>query len=86
MLKKRDAQQLSTTVIILIVLGLIVLVVLIAIFGKESGKTVKILGSCPIRGGSCVSASECTDGKGLPELCSPDEDNNPRVCCVKLKS
>lgn len=85
MLKKRDAQQLSITVIILVVLGLIVLVVLLVIFGKETGKTVKILESCPARGGTCMPSSECTDGRGLPEIC-PEKDNKPQVCCVKLNS
>lgn len=84
MLKKRDAQQLSTTIIILMVLGLVALFVLLAIFGKETGRTVKILESCPARGGDCMSQSKCSEdgGRGIPEIC-PKEKNE--VCCIKLK-
>lgn len=79
MIKKRDAQGLSIQVIILIAIGLIVLVILIAIFSNETGKTVGTLGSCLSRGGTCQS--ECGDGREVPEI----ECKEPlEVCCITI--
>jgi len=80
MLKKRKAQQLSITVMILLVLGIIVLVVVLAIFGKESGRTVSTLESCGARGGNCVDPSECTGGTRIPEICTGED----KICCVNI--
>ena len=73
MLEKRDAQGLSITMIIVAVLGLIVLVVMIVIFTKESGKNVDILESCGARGGECKGLNSCIGGTKIPNICS-DED------------
>jgi|ETNmetMinimDraft_11_1059920.scaffolds.fasta_scaffold389790_1 hypothetical protein len=68
MLKKRDAQGLSTSVIILAVLGLIILFALLYMFLTEQGKTSKTLVSCIAKGGKCVLEGECEDGKVLPDV------------------
>ena len=80
MFKKR-AQGLSINVIILVVIGLIVLVVLLSIFNKQSGNTVKFLESCGARGGTCESSGVCSDNNGrvLPEINCPESNE---VCCV----
>ena len=80
MLKKRDAQGLSMTMIIVSVLGLIVLVVMIVIFTKESSKNVDILESCGARGGECKVPNSCIGGTKIPNICS-DED---KICCVTI--
>lgn len=82
MLRKRDAQQLSTTVIIVVVLGLVVLVVLLFIFGRETGKTANILENCNARGGECEAPGDC-EGTRIPDIC-PDKSGNSQVCCVTL--
>ena len=89
MLKKRDAQHLSTSVIILAVLGLLVLLALVYIFTQESGKTSDTLGSCFVRGGECKS--KCVDGETpVPEFeCKYEDDSNPPKkldgdCCVTV--
>jgi len=79
MLKKRDAQGLSITFIIVAVLGLIVLVILLVIFTKESGKSVSALESCGARGGDCVSEQEC-EGTKIPNVCK----DRTEICCVNI--
>ena len=87
MLKKRDAQQLSTSVIILAVLGLIVLVVMIFIFSTESGDAVKTLKTCAAKGGVCKALDETADppircdGRTIGDVegCTTAE-----VCCLEI--
>ena len=76
MLRKIKAQGLAIRVIILAVIGLIVLVVVIAIFTKESSKTVETLGSCALRGGGCKD--DCSPGKIMPGIECEEEDD---ICC-----
>ena len=77
MLKKRDASELSVNIIIVAVIGLLVLVVVIAIFIKESGKNTELIGDCETRGGECVISC---DGPKIRNIC-PNEDE---VCCIKI--
>ena len=85
MLKKKNAMELSINMIILVIIGLIVLVVIMAIFGKQSGNTVKTLESCPSRGGSCVSESLCSDGAKIPNICPQGTVGTTNIiCCVKV--
>ncbi len=80
MLKKRDAQGLSTSVIILAVLGLIVLVVMILIFGTESRDAVKTLKTCAAKGGVCKPPSDCGGRTiGGVEGCTDSE-----ICCLEI--
>ena len=87
MLKKRDAQGLSTSVIILAVLGLIVLVVMILIFGTESRDAVKTLKTCAAKGGVCKTLDETADSPvrcdgrtiGGVEGCTGSE-----ICCLEI--
>ena len=46
MIWNKKGQGLSFNVIILAILGLIVLVVLVSIFAKQSGKSINALESC----------------------------------------
>jgi len=88
MFKKRDAQQLSMTVIILAVLGLIVLVVLLFIFGRESSKTVEFLENCEVKGGKCkfdVAGGGCDSTEVLmSNAVCPDKLLKKRVCCGSI--
>lgn len=78
--KKRKSQQLSITFIILAVIGLIVLVIMIAIFTRESGRTVTTLGDCAVRGGERTSGA-CEGGKIMPEI---ECKGKGYVCCYTL--
>lgn len=79
MLKKRNASGLAMNIIIVAVLGLIVLVVLMVIFGEKSGETVETFGSCMAKGGSCKPLADCSDGTIVSEgKCEAG------VCCVKI--
>ena len=85
MLKKKDAQGLSTSMIILAVLGLIILFALLYMFMTEQGKTSSTLGSCLAKGGSCVVSSDCTDGTEVPEVECPVEPGDPaEICCITI--
>ena len=85
MLKKRDAQGLSITMIIVAVLGLIVLVVMIVIFTKESGKNIDILESCGARGGICENPGSCIGGTQIPEICQKNTGPGvQKICCVRI--
>ncbi len=69
--KKAD---MSIALIISAVIGLIILVVALAIFGKGTGQSVDILESCTARGGDCIPKkdpcanempfAECQDSTG----------------------
>ncbi len=81
MLKKKNAMELSINMIILVIIGLIVLVVIMALFSRESGKTVNTLEGCPSRGGECKAPSGCTGVK----IYTIDECNkNSKICCVNV--
>ena len=86
MLKKRKAQGLSITTIILAVLGLLVLLALVYMFTQESGKTSKTLANCFVRGGECKSG--CVDDETeVPEFeCKYDDGGTSKdgVCCVEV--
>jgi hypothetical protein len=79
MLKKRDAQGLSTSVIILAVLGLIILFALLYMFMNESGKTAGVLKNCGAKGGKCDSS--CDDGHEIPDT---DCKTPSTICCVRI--
>ena len=83
MLKKRKAMELSINTIILAVIGLIILVVIIAIFVKKSGDAAKVFGECATQGGKCQNPDllKC-NGPEIPNLC-PNEDD---VCCVPVET
>ena len=88
MLKKKDAQGLSTSMIILAVLGLIILFALLYMFMTEQGKTSSTLGSCLAKGGRCMGSSDCANGTIVPELtCQYDgRGTTPTdgICCIKI--
>ena len=94
MLKKKDAQGLSTSMIILAVLGLIILFALLYMFMTEQGKTSSTLGSCLAKGGKCVYSGTCKDGTEIPEIeCKSDffsgaapgsTTEQTKVCCIKI--
>ena len=81
MLKKRNAMELSINTIILAVIGLIILVVIIAIITKESGRAANVFGKCEGRAGKCVDAASCIDGVNIPDICQDENE----VCCVKIE-
>ena len=65
MVLRNKAQGLSINFIIIAALGLIVLIVLVAIFRGESGKFVKSM-NCPARDGVCLEGEEsCPEGKSV---------------------
>ena len=82
MLKNRKNSISCIVLIIAAVIGLIILVVMMAIFGKETGKTAKILEKCESRGGECVDPenkeNQCK-GIVMPLIeCIGDQ-----VCCMQ---
>jgi len=83
--KKKKAQGLSLTVIIIAVLAIIVLVVVIAIFTGKISIFGKELASCTGKGGTCY-AEECS-AKGLLELkhtdCEKLDASKPH-CCLTI--
>ncbi|MFC2016638.1 hypothetical protein ACFLUF_02870 [Chloroflexota bacterium] len=80
---KKRAQGLSIRTIILAVIGLIVLVVLIAIFTRETGENINVLKSCEARGGICIPKDgPCGSGKIIPGLTCPTKDE---ICCYKIE-
>ena len=82
MLKRRNAQNMSIALIIAAVIGLIVLVVVLAIFGNEAGSTVKTLDKCETRGGECEPNGCASTQK---ELFSANCDGGAK-CCIKISS
>lgn len=81
MLKNRNAQGLSIRVIVLAIMGLIVLVVLMVMFSKESGKSIAVLGSCETRGGNCGNP---TCGDNEREVIGAKCEGSPYPCCVGI--
>ena len=83
MLKKRDAAELSINVIILAVIGLMVLVVIIAIFTKQSGRASSVFGECATQGGECQSENDDCNGPEIPDICPTNEKP---VCCIPVET
>lgn len=86
MLKKKKAIELSINMVILAVVGLIVLVVIIAIFTNVSSNAQNTFGSgseesCRTRGGECKEDKFCDDVP-MPNIC-PDES---KVCCIPIET
>lgn len=79
MIKKRDAQGLSINIMILAVIGLVVLVVVLFIFTKESNRTVNTLESCEGRGGTCRDAPCPTGHKKIPFI---ECEDGLKICCI----
>ncbi|MBS3176893.1 hypothetical protein J4457_06685 [Candidatus Woesearchaeota archaeon] len=95
MISSQKAQGLPLNVIILAAIGLIVMVVIIMIFYRESGETSATLKSCFTQGGKCVPAS---GDKSAEDVCVDDVNNPGRVlvgatggcnsgdvCCLRLE-
>ena len=83
MLKKRDAAELSINVIILVVIGLIILVVIIAIFTKQSSNASRAFGECTTQGGECQSEDGNCNGPKIPDICPTKEKP---VCCIPVET
>ncbi len=87
MLKKKKDAELSITVIIVAILGLIVLVVMILIFGEGTSDAVTTIKTCAAKGGVCKTLDETADppvrcdGRTIVgvELCT-----TPAVCCLEI--
>jgi len=79
MLKKRRAQGLPVTVIIVAVLALIALVVVMAIFTGNYGKFSKDIQSCALKSGTCRAACE----SGESQIDAECQKEKPK-CCIKL--
>jgi len=86
--KKAD---LSITIIIAAVIGLIALVVIIMIFTNTTQKTAENIGSCTAKGGKCagdLSGGKCGGDYLIPLIVSGDcESTTPtkNLCCLKIK-
>ena len=83
MVKKRKAEGLSFSVIVMAIVALVVLIVLIAIFTQSSGKSVKVFEDCKARGGECKSVSlGCLDNEIKVSIAECAGKNT--VCCVSI--
>ena len=83
----RKAQELSLNVIIIAALGLIVLVIVVLIFMRESGESSDTLNSCYTQGGDCVAPVT-----GSLSGCPPDSNfvfggkcDGDKKCCIALR-
>jgi flagellar basal body-associated protein FliL len=88
MLKKKKDAELSITVIIVAILGLIVLVVMVYIFGEGTSDAVTTLKTCAAKGGVCKTLDENVnppvrcDGRiidGVELGCTGE-----MVCCIDI--
>jgi hypothetical protein len=80
MLKKKKDAELSITVIIVAILGLIVLVVMILIFGEGTSDAVTTIKTCAAKGGVCKPPSDCGGRTiGGVEGCTGSE-----ICCLEI--
>lgn len=84
MRKNRIHQKKADATIYLIVaaaIGLILLVVVLAIFGKETGDTIDVLDKCETRGGECKNGCMDTEKKLYNADC---DDTEKKDCCITL--
>ena len=87
-MKNKKSQGMPINTIIIAALALIVLVILIAIFTGQIGKTAQNLGSCITKGGKCANDGEgqCKD-KDYPIsifVSGECQKTNPKnLCCLK---
>ncbi|MFH0979056.1 MAG: hypothetical protein V1837_07195 [Candidatus Woesearchaeota archaeon] len=89
-MKKAD---LSMNMIILAVLGIILLIVLVALFtGKIRIFSSNVLGSCAEQGGTCAQQGKCDEGKYIAWAtgcsCYPPDDKDCKdkklgQCCLQ---
>lgn len=84
---KSKKADLSITIIIAAVIGLVALVVIIAIFTNTTQKTSENIGSCTAKGGECASAQYACDADHPVKIfVSGNECNNwndKKLCCLK---
>ena len=75
--------EMSIALIVAAVIGLIILVVVLVIFGKGSGDASRALGSCEARGGQCIGDAATCDGTVIPNVkCSIAM---PKCCLTSIK-
>jgi len=89
--KRKKAQGLSITVIIVAVIALLVLVILALIFTGGLGKWGVKVAECENKGGKCgISCADPTyDTQDFPTAfpewkCEDTEDGQAQVCCTKI--
>jgi len=80
MIKKRRAQGLSFTVIVVAALVLIVLVVILAVFTGNFGKFTKDIESCALKGGNC-KPTQCAENEQTIDATCPSKIEK---CCVRF--
>ncbi len=90
MLKKRNAQGLSITVIIAAVIGLIIIVVVVMMltgklgaFGKGVDEQSNIAKTCSEQGGSIESGTACSSGS---KIFASDTIASGKICCKSVGS
>ncbi len=94
---KSKKAELSITIIIAAVIGLVALVVIIAIFTNTTQKTAENINSCAAKGGVCENeyfhidkeSGKCGGNYPIPLIVSGDcEGTTPtnNLCCLKIKN
>lgn len=84
-------QGLPLTTIIIAATGLIVLVVTVIIFTRETGETSGTLKDCETQGGFCTqNRTSCINEEGRPfagghDSCEANDNGKP-TCCMKLSA
>ncbi|MBS3127908.1 hypothetical protein J4410_02090 [Candidatus Woesearchaeota archaeon] len=86
----RKAQELSLNVIIIAALGLIVLVIVVLIFMRESGDTSDTLNSCYTQAGQCYDGEfpmSCPNGTSYlyGGNCPDNTEGANQICCISLE-
>lgn len=96
---KPKRADMSITIIIAAIIGLVALVVIIAIFTNTTQKTAKNIGSCTAKGGLCSNqpatagetkpSDKCGGDYPIPLIVSGEcESTTPtkNLCCLKIKN
>ena len=79
----KKSQGMPLNVIIIAVLGLIVLVVLAAMFVNKSKDFSSGLGSCSAKQGTCQGAVCDSSQTEIPNSC-PEKNHPGKYCCAKI--
>ena len=82
-MKRKKAQGLSLTTIVVAALAILVLVVLAVIFTGRIGKFTKEAESCNAKGGRCIAAADCGEDSEIMEIYSC-RDTEVKCCISKV--
>jgi len=83
-MQSKKSVGLSISMIIVGIIALAVLFIIIAIFTNVTEKTAENIGSCSVKGGTCINdepGDKCSDDNPIKILVS-DCEGKGDVCCI----